>query len=75
MPRKPPAKPLFPHVIRTGGNKILLAAGGPIEPFWNMYAVHRSEQVLKLLEPLKIGTLKETPQDKVRFNRRRRAKR
>jgi hypothetical protein len=32
-----------------------------------MYAVHRSEQVLKLLEPLKIGTLKETPQDKVRL--------
>jgi hypothetical protein len=28
-----------------GGNKILLAAGGPVEPFWAMYAQHKQQQV------------------------------
>lgn len=28
-----------------GGNKILLAAGGPLEPFWSMYAQHKQQQV------------------------------
>lgn len=28
-----------------GGNKILLAAGGPLEPFWAMYAQHKQKQV------------------------------
>lgn len=28
-----------------GGNKILLAAGGPLEPFWAMYAQHKQAQV------------------------------
>jgi len=50
-------------VIILGGNKILLAAGGPIEPFWNMYAVHKTTpEPLKLLAPMKIGTLKKSDQ-------------
>ncbi len=41
-----------------GGDKILLAAGGPLEPFWNLYAVHKSSrQTLPLLKELWIGTL------------------
>jgi hypothetical protein len=28
-----------------GGDKILLAAGGPVEPFWAMYAQHKQKQV------------------------------
>ena len=41
-----------------GGNKILLAAGGAIEPFWAMYAVHQTDEVLKMLEKYRIGDLK-----------------
>ena len=40
-----------------------MAAGGPIEPFWNMYAVHKTTpEPLKLLAPMKIGTLKKSDQ-------------
>lgn len=31
-----------------GKNKILLAAGGALEPFWQMYAQHKQEQVTSL---------------------------
>ena len=41
-----------------GGDKILLAAGGAIEPFWAMYAVHQTDEVLKMLEKYRIGDLK-----------------
>ena len=41
-----------------GGDKILLAAGGAIEPFWAMYAVHQTDEVLKMLEQYWIGDLK-----------------
>jgi hypothetical protein len=34
-----------------------MAAGGPIEPFWQMYPFHKVENVISLLEPYKIGTL------------------
>lgn len=40
-----------------GGNKILLAAGSSIEPFWALYAVHKSNQVFKMLETYRIGNL------------------
>lgn len=36
----------------------MLAAGGSIEPFWNLYAVHKNHEVLEILSSLKIGTLK-----------------
>jgi len=40
-----------------GGNKILLAAGGSIEPFWALYGVHKSNQVYQMLEENRIGNL------------------
>lgn len=40
-----------------GSDKLLMAAGGPIEPFWQMYPFHKVENVISLLEPYKIGTL------------------
>lgn len=30
-----------------GGDKILMAAGGSLEPFWELFAVHKSAQVWK----------------------------
>ena len=41
-----------------GGDKILLAAGGALEPFWAMYAVHQTDEVLKMLKEYWIGELK-----------------
>lgn len=40
-----------------GGDKILLGAGQDIEPFWNLYAVHKHPDVFKLLESHRIGNL------------------
>lgn len=35
----------------------MLAAGGPLEPFWQMYSFHKNDQVRSLLKPYKIGNL------------------
>ena len=40
-----------------GGPKILLAAGGSLEPFWELYAVHKDENVLEMLENMRIGNI------------------
>ncbi|KAJ8259592.1 hypothetical protein GJAV_G00171200 [Gymnothorax javanicus] len=40
-----------------GGSKIMLAAGGALEPFWAMYAVHNQEHVLEILAEYKVGEL------------------
>ena len=40
-----------------GGDKILLAAGGALEPFWEMYGVHKNEDVFEILEELRIGNI------------------
>lgn len=42
-----------------GGDKILMAAGGSLEPFWLLYAVHKNPTVLAMLEQWRIGNLKE----------------
>lgn len=42
-----------------GGDKILMASGGALEPFWLLYAVHQQPQILKMLETYRIGNLKE----------------
>ncbi|XP_033607392.1 sulfite oxidase isoform X3 [Cryptotermes secundus] len=42
-----------------GGDKILMAAGGSLEPFWLLYAVHKNPHVFALLEQFRIGNLKE----------------
>jgi len=40
-----------------GGERILLAAGAAIDPFWAMYNQHTTKQVLTILSGLRIGTL------------------
>jgi len=40
-----------------GGDKILLAAGGAVDPFWALYAVHKKDEVLAILEEMRIGSL------------------
>ena len=42
-----------------GPSKIVLAAGGSLEPFWALYAVHNNQHVLDILEEYRIGSLKE----------------
>ena len=32
-----------------GADKLMMANGGPIEPFWEMYPFHKEEVVYKLL--------------------------
>ncbi|XP_046981102.1 sulfite oxidase-like [Schistocerca americana] len=43
-----------------GGDKILMAAGGSLEPFWALYAVHKQQNVLELLEGYRIGNLSQS---------------
>ncbi|CAG5982159.1 unnamed protein product [Menidia menidia] len=43
--------------MHPGGAKILLAAGGSLEPFWSLYAVHNQEHVLEILSEYKVGVL------------------
>lgn len=40
--------------VHPGGDKILLAAGGALEPFWALYAVHNQEHVLDMLSEYKV---------------------
>lgn len=44
--------------MHPGGDKILLAAGGDLEPFWALYAVHKQEHVLEILSEYKVGELR-----------------
>ncbi|XP_071175945.1 sulfite oxidase-like [Mytilus edulis] len=46
-----------------GGTKILLAAGGSIEPYWNMYGVHKQGEIVEMLEELRIGNITEKPKE------------
>uniref|UniRef100_A0A8D0X4E3 sulfite oxidase n=1 Tax=Sus scrofa TaxID=9823 RepID=A0A8D0X4E3_PIG len=45
-----------------GPSKLMLAAGGPLEPFWALYAVHDQPHVREILAQYKIGEL--SPEDK-----------
>ena len=56
-------------VGHPGGDKILLAAGGELEPFWELYAVHNSEHVYEQLEELRIGNV--DPKDLARSMERK----
>eukprot|EP00099_Drosophila_melanogaster_P017363 NP_573331.1 uncharacterized protein Dmel_CG7280 [Drosophila melanogaster] len=40
-----------------GGDKILMAAGSAIDPFWGIYQQHNTLEVLELLEGFRIGNL------------------
>ncbi|KAK7497145.1 hypothetical protein BaRGS_00011675 [Batillaria attramentaria] len=44
-----------------GGTKILLAAGGPMEPYWNLYGVHKHPGIIKIAEKYRIGNITERP--------------
>nr|XP_061814154.1 sulfite oxidase-like [Nerophis lumbriciformis] len=50
--------------MHPGGDKILLAAGGALEPFWALYAVHNQEHVLEILSEYKVGELRAEDQKK-----------
>ena len=45
-----------------GGDKILQAAGGSIDPFWEIYPIHHSPYIYTLLESCCIGILDEQSQ-------------
>lgn len=47
-----------------GGNKILQAAGSSIEPFWEIYTVHKKPEYFEMLEELRIGNLKVSNEKK-----------
>ena len=40
-----------------GPARLMLAAGGAIDPFWAMYAQHDTGQVRDILEGYRVGTL------------------
>ena len=40
-----------------GADKLLMAKGGPIEPFWEMYPFHKEESIYNLLAGYKVGQL------------------
>jgi len=43
-----------------GAQNIMLAAGGDVQPFWDIYSVHKgNEQVFSLMEEYRIGNLRE----------------
>lgn len=44
--------------VHPGGDRILLAAGSAIDPFWKLYAVHDTADTKELLAEYRIGTLK-----------------
>ncbi|KAM6038556.1 LOW QUALITY PROTEIN: sulfite oxidase, mitochondrial [Theristicus caerulescens] len=47
----------FVELHPGGADKVLLAAGGALEPFWALYAVHNQPHVLELLREYKVGEL------------------
>lgn len=44
-----------------GSDKIMLGAGGAIDPFWHVFQQHNTPEVLELLETFRIGNL--APED------------
>ncbi|NP_001089975.1 sulfite oxidase L homeolog [Xenopus laevis] len=49
--------------LHPGGSRILLAAGGALEPFWALYGVHKNEHVLEILKEYKVGELNSAEKD------------
>ena len=47
----------FLKIHPGGADKILMAAGGPIEGFWAMYNFHLKDEIFSMLAPYKIGIL------------------
>lgn len=44
-----------------GAAKIMLAAGGSVEPFWGLYQQHQKPEIRDILSKYRIGTLKGAP--------------
>ncbi|XP_017889774.1 sulfite oxidase [Ceratina calcarata] len=42
-----------------GPSKIIMAAGGSIEPFWTIFANHNRKEIYELLETMRIGNISE----------------
>jgi sulfite oxidase len=42
-----------------GGEVILRAAGGSIDPYWNIFTIHKKQDVYEILEQFKIGEIDE----------------
>jgi sulfite oxidase len=40
-----------------GSDKLIMAAGGPIEPWWQQYPFHKVVNVISILEEYKVGQL------------------
>lgn len=40
-----------------GSDKLMLAAGNAIDPFWHVYQQHNTTEVLTLLESFRVGNL------------------
>lgn len=40
-----------------GSDKLLMAMGGPIEPFWQQYPFHKVENVISILQQYRVGSL------------------
>lgn len=47
----------FVEMHPGGASRLLMAAGGALDPFWNMYKQHQTQEVKSLLEEYRIGTL------------------
>jgi len=46
--------------MHPGADKLMMAAGGSVEPFWRIYSVHLDNKVIYgMLESYRIGNLKE----------------
>ncbi|KAJ3104497.1 hypothetical protein HDU97_009110 [Phlyctochytrium planicorne] len=43
--------------VHPGGERILLAAGQSIDPFWAIFSIHQSDSTRELLETYRIGDL------------------
>ncbi|ESO88462.1 hypothetical protein LOTGIDRAFT_125904 [Lottia gigantea] len=42
-----------------GGSKIMMAAGGSLEPYWELYAVHKHPGIIGIAEKYRIGNIVE----------------
>jgi sulfite oxidase len=47
----------FVEMHPGGAGRLMLAAGGAIDPFWAMYAQHNTEEVHSILQEYYIGKL------------------
>ncbi|KNC98250.1 uncharacterized protein SPPG_06649 [Spizellomyces punctatus DAOM BR117] len=51
--------------VHPGGDKILMAAGRSIDPFWAVFAIHKTKETRELLEQFRIGDLRDVPGQEV----------